>query len=726
MYLRKNSPTRDSDVSKYLQNFNENSTLLAGTDFIGYRLRRFRDQLNVERSQSPARSARNSSLKNSLLENKSPLKLNTESPIKSHFDADDIILRHSLTQKIHQKKSIERLYRGMLPRNAEQRISSLLGSNNKGDATDIKEFNEELNKIVYFQSVKPELQSIFDSLRGKPQNKPISKYEIVQFLKSKLSERSESYKDMILSVSEITKMAGEIFRMIFNVGADEEAFLLELLWRCLIYQLELGVSRQLNLTIRQESANKIKIEENENKWKSELERIKSVFSKQVHNLEQENRRLNKEIKQVNKLRRRIEEDKERLIKEISHDISSTPKINSKAHEPEEIKLKEYRNASTMTEEFTVKIERIEKNEENHPIIKLASLGGNEIIGEDPLEYCEKLFNKFKGNGSFLRYFLRNLVVDFSNKDKVSSKASQVYRALLPSHIDNDSKKNFFWSILKIEGELPPHTENVIFYIRDLIKPLDKLHLEISFREVVSIIQNTLSSNKDFAYSILSNLQLNTKIHDSDPFDTYTAHERINARIEDKYHQTFEILLMRIALCIYISRKPLNNYFQEGEIISPDDFINVLVNSYNLFCSQEEINLLRQYIEDPLPLMKIIERLNLNAFYKAATHSTIQKYDLLCAVCKQFELIFFKKIQTFSEILNISSFSELNEFFKSSNVSLSEIDLKQIFVDIQLGKDLSAILLDNNFFSDTTITFDPIRRSKRNRNKTLKQPKVNLI
>lgn len=60
------------------------------------------------------------------------------------------------------------------------------------------------------------------------------------------------------------------------------------------------MSRHLSAIDKQETMHKIKLEEIENKWKTDIENSRKISNKHIHNLEQEIRRLNTEIKQLNR------------------------------------------------------------------------------------------------------------------------------------------------------------------------------------------------------------------------------------------------------------------------------------------------------------------------------------------------------------------------------------------------------------------------------------------
>lgn len=223
MYLRKNSPERD--VTKYLQNFAENATAVVEAERMDTNFRKFRDLLSTERS--PNRSARYLS---NTLENRSikstPRILPSNLTKASTEMVDEILTRKGLTQKLAQKKSIDRLYKGIVKL---ERSDSIVGYPHKLDISDIKEFNDQTNHLKYFLNIKHELTGIFETVRGKNSLKLMTKYEMVQFLKAKLKETKENYKGMLMSVLDITKIAAEIIKMIFYLGADEEAQILELL-----------------------------------------------------------------------------------------------------------------------------------------------------------------------------------------------------------------------------------------------------------------------------------------------------------------------------------------------------------------------------------------------------------------------------------------------------------------------------------------------------------------
>ncbi|CAG9318143.1 unnamed protein product [Blepharisma stoltei] len=143
------------------------------------------------------------------------------------------------------------------------------------DLDKLTQFKDQINHLKHFNSLKTGLRMNFERIRGKS----IPKWDCMNNLNAKLKENPDNLKDLINSFSELNEIVGKFLK----VMNDQEAVVLELLWRCVIIQLDIGLTKlykSSNTTPRDYSpaVNNIELKLND-----EAEQIKKT-KEQLNNL----------------------------------------------------------------------------------------------------------------------------------------------------------------------------------------------------------------------------------------------------------------------------------------------------------------------------------------------------------------------------------------------------------------------------------------------------------
>lgn len=648
-------------------------------------LRNYRSSLRSSSSNDRAKPFR-SSISNSNSPNRPPSVL---------INARRMALsppKESLPGSNFQDISVRRLFRGS--RDAGMKVENdnllfqLAEIECEDKATDlhiesiekeVRTFQNYFESLKYLNCLKFELELNFDLARGKNvQYCESDELGVLYILQDKLemliNKKSKANKlstkeDIAKEFHEYTKVIRDILRRVRSKGAENEAVLLEVLWRLIIKVVDKGLCKfvqrtQLLIENNRVAASRVKrkfMEDYENlqytkdeiiaEKDREIAQLKTQnveFKKEVSHLKK--LVLEKEIKiaEITELDGRVQavNDMQNVMRRLTKYIDETETeqqkqaatLNSLSHIMSAVQEFDKKPDTASLEcQTDVTIEYVDLPELKEPLLSIHPFywAGRSESDSDSMSLLMKIYDDWKGECSFVNKVFEFLMT--YHPRKVIARKIKGISHFLYSIRDTDIGM-MFMTLTEFYGKLPLQAHQVIGKLKMRLN-----HHLISLPVAMDVTRAAL--DKEAGSVLLSKLRLKTGHLKETSLPELIEDERL--RGEQSLQEKVSFLLLKLAVTLFKSKKNFKAIIEAGDVlkenisnyylVSKSALKDLLLNKIEVWFPESDIETLLNYFgeDENLKISNILERFSQNAYTERSKQSYILREDFLMAILSEY-------------------------------------------------------------------------------------------
>lgn len=600
--------------------------------------------------------------------------------------------KESLSGSSFQDMSVRRLYRGSRDIGLKPESDNILfqlaeiecedkvtGLNIESVEKEARSFQGYFESMRYLNSLKFELELNFDLARGK--NVPYCDsdelgvlYILQDRLEALVSKKSKSTKlaskdDVKNEFQEYTKVIRDILRRIRSKGADNEAVLLEVLWRLIIKIVDKGLCKfgqrtQVLIENHRVAASRLKrkyMEEYEN-LQILKDKVVADKDKEIAELKAQNAEFKKDISQLKKLllekeikiaeiteidgRVQAVNDMQNVMRRLTKYIDETETeqqkqaatLNSLSYIMNAVQEFDKKPETASTEFQTdISLEYVDLPELRNPILSLHPFywAGKTESDPDSMSLLIKIYEEWKGECSFVNKVFEFLMT--YHPRKVIARKIRGLVHLFYSIKDTDIGE-MFMILSEFYGRIPIQAHQLLGKLK-----LKMTQHYISLQAAIDITKATL--DREAGSLLLSKLRLRTGPNRETSLPELIEEERSRGEQSSQEHISF--LLLKLAVTLYKSKKNFKALIEAGDVlkenisnsysVSKSSLKEILLNKIEVWFTEKDIEVLLNYFgeEENLKISSILERFQQNAYTERSKVSFILREDFFIAILHEY-------------------------------------------------------------------------------------------